>query len=88
MEYEQTFRFILILGFALIVPIGAYHRIKSQATAWAVVANSLVTANWFLALTGGIVFGLMVLRTRIEEEKLIERFGEEYKEYLTLPPLK
>ncbi len=32
MEYEQTFRFILILGFALIVPIGAYHRIKSQAT--------------------------------------------------------
>ena len=185
-EYEQTFRFILILGFAVIVPIGAYHRIKSQATgekldrrqegifilvtlrpialagmvglvaymidpalmAWssvalpnwlrwagvvpgiagglllvvtfrtlgknltdtvvtraahtlvtrgpyrwvrhpfylagalAVVANSLVAANWFLALTGGIVFGLLVLRTRIEEEKLIERFGEDYKEYM------
>ena len=32
MEYEQTFRFILILGFAAIVPIGAYHRVKSQAT--------------------------------------------------------
>ena len=32
MEYEQTFRFILILGFSVIVPIGAYHRIKSQAT--------------------------------------------------------
>ena len=32
MEYEQTFRFILILGIAVIVPIGAYHRIKSQAT--------------------------------------------------------
>ncbi len=186
MEYEQTFRFILILGFAVIVPIGAYHRIKSQATgekldrrqegifilvtlrpigiasmiglvtyminpawmAWssvalpswlrwagvvlgitgglllvvtfrtlgknltdtvvtraehtlvmrgpyrwvrhpfylatalAVVANSLVTANWFLALTGGILFGLMVLRTRTEEEKLIERFGENYKKYM------
>ena len=194
MEYEQTFRFILILGFSVIVPIGAYHRIKSQATgekldrrqegifilvtlrpigiagmvglvtyminpalmAWssvalpnwlrwagvalgitgglllavtfrtlgknltdtvvavvansietrtahtlvtrgpyrwvrhpfylatalAVVANSLVTANWFLALTGGIAFGLLVLRTRIEEEKLIERFGEDYKEYM------
>ncbi len=52
------------------------------ATALAVVANSLVTANWFLALTGGIVFGLLVLRTRIEEEKLIERFGEDYKEYM------
>ncbi len=32
MEYEQTFRFILILGFAAIVPIGVYHRVKSQAT--------------------------------------------------------
>ena len=32
MEYEQTFRFILILGFSVIVPIAAYHRIKSQAT--------------------------------------------------------
>ncbi len=188
MEYEQTFRYILILGFAIIVPIGAYHRIKSQATgekldrrqegifvlvtlrpiaiagmvglvtyminpalmAWssvalpnglrwagvgvgitgglllvvtfrtlgknltdtvvtraehtlvtkgpyrwvrhpfylatalAVVANSLVTANLFLALTCGIGFGLLVLRTRIEEEKLIERFGEDYKEYMKL----
>ena len=186
MAYEQTFRFILILGFAVIIPIGAYHRIKSQATgetldrrqegifilvtlrpialagmvglvtymintawmAWssvalpnwlrwagvvlgvagglllavtfrtlgknltdtvvtraahtlvtrgpyrwvrhpfylatalAVVANSLVAANWFLALTGGITFGLLVLRTRIEEEKLIERFGDDYKEYM------
>ena len=52
------------------------------ATALAVVANSLVTANWFLALTGGISFGLLVLRTRIEEEKLIERFGEDYNEYM------
>ena len=52
------------------------------ATALAVVANSLVTANWFLALTGGIAFSLLVLRTRTEEEKLIERFGEDYKEYM------
>jgi protein-S-isoprenylcysteine O-methyltransferase Ste14 len=186
MEYEQTFRFILILGFAVIVPFGMYHRIQSQATgekldrrqegifilvtlrpigiagmvglvtyminpawmAWssvalpiglrwagvfvgisgglllavtfrtlgknitdtvvtraahtlvtrgpyrwvrhpfyvatalAVLANSLVTANWFLALTGGLCFSLLVLRTRIEEEKLIERFGDNYKEYM------
>ena len=186
MGYEQTFRFILILGFVVIIPIGAYHRIKSQATgetldrrqegifilatlrpialagvvglvtyminpawmAWssvalpnwlrwvgvvlgvtgglllvvtfrtlgknltdtvvtraahrlvtrgpygwvrhpfyvasalAIAANSLVTANWWVALTGGIGFGLLVLRTRIEEEKLIERFGDDYKEYM------
>jgi len=186
MEYDQTFRFILILGFAVIVPFGMCHRIQSQATgekldrrqegifilvtlrpigiagmvglvtyminpawmAWssvalpiwlrwagvfvgisgglllavtfrtlgknitdtvvtraahtlvtrgpyrwvrhpfyvatalAVLANSLVTANWVLALTGGLAFGLLVLRTRNEEEKLIERFGENHKAYM------
>ena len=186
MDHEQIFRIILILGFVAILPIGAWHRIKSQATgekldrrqeglfilftlrptvaagmvglivymtdpslmAWssaplpiwlrwlgvvlgiiagllltvtfrtlgknltdtvvtreehvlvtsgpyrwvrhpfyvafllAVTANSLVTANWFLALTGGIAFGLIVLRTRTEEKNLIERFGEEYLQYM------
>lgn len=186
MENEQPFRIILILAFAVIAPIGAYHRLKSQATrekldrrqegwfmlvtlrpvafagmaglvtyminpawmAWssvalsswlrwtgvafgivgglllvatfrslgknltdtvvtraahtlvtkgpyrwvrhpfylatalAVIANSLVTTNWFLALTGGICVGLLVWRTKIEEEKLIERFGDDYMEYM------
>ncbi len=48
----------------------------------AVTANSLVTANWFLALTGAIAFGLIVLRTRTEEKNLIKRFGQEYLEYM------
>ena len=48
----------------------------------AVTANSLVTANWFLALTGGIAFGLIVLRTRTEEDHLLARFGEEYLKYM------
>ncbi len=186
MEHEQTFRMILILGCVAILPIGAWHRIKAQATGekldrrqeglfilltlrpvalagfvglilymidpslmvwssaplpmwlrwlgvglgiiagallivtfrtlgknltdtvvtravhvlvtsgpyrWvrhpfyvafllAVTANSLVTANWFLALTGGTAFGLIVLRTRKEEENLVKRFGEEYLQYM------
>ena len=185
MDNEQTFRIILIFGFALILPIGAYHRIKAHGTGekldrrqeglfilftlrpiaaasiigliaylvdpsfmvwssfslpnwlrwlgvifgifsaillvvtfrtlgknltdtvvtrerhtlvtsgpyrWvrhpfyvaflmAVIANSLVTANWFIAITGGIAFCLIVKRTRTEEAKLIERFGEEYRQY-------
>ena len=32
MDHEQIFRIILILGFVAILPIGAWHRIKSQAT--------------------------------------------------------
>jgi protein-S-isoprenylcysteine O-methyltransferase Ste14 len=43
---------------------------------------SLLTANWLLALLGGSAFAMMVVRTRIEEDKLIERFGDEYRTYM------
>ena len=68
-----------------LVTTGPYRWVRHPfylATGAAVVANSLVTANWFLALTSGLAFGLIVLRTRIEEEKLIERFGDDYRSYM------
>ena len=43
---------------------------------------SLLTANWLLALLGLSAFAMMVVRTRIEEEKLVERFGDEYRTYM------
>ena len=43
---------------------------------------SLVAANWFLAVTGGIAVGLLVIRTRTEEENLITRFGSDYRLYM------
>jgi protein-S-isoprenylcysteine O-methyltransferase Ste14 len=46
------------------------------------VASALVTANWFVLLAGGLVFVLMVVRTRTEEAKLLERFGDEYRVYM------
>ncbi len=52
------------------------------ATALAVAANAVVTANWFLALTGVVGVALIVIRTRTEEEKLIERFGDAYRNYM------
>ncbi len=186
MENDNTFRFILILGFAVVFPIGVYHRLKSQASrekldrreeglfilltlrpigwtgwlgtvvyvinpAWmswssvnlpigvrwvgvglgviaavllivvfrslgtnitdtvvtranhtlvtsgpyrwvrhpfyvafalAVTANAVVTANWFLALTGVVSVVLIAIRTRTEEEKLVERFGDAYRNYM------
>ena len=45
-------------------------------------ADSLVTANWFLTLTGALAFVLIAIRTRTEEQKLIERFGDEYRHYM------
>jgi protein-S-isoprenylcysteine O-methyltransferase Ste14 len=47
-----------------------------------VVGGSLVTANWFLFLAPCVPIGFLVARTRIEEEKLIERFGDEYRDYI------
>ena len=47
-----------------------------------ILANSLVTANLFLFLTGGLAFVLIIVRTRKEEEKLMARFGDAYGAYM------
>ena len=51
--------------------------------ALAVLANSLVAANWFLFITGAAAFLLLVVRTRKEEAKLVERFGDAYHQYMS-----
>ena len=68
-----------------LVTIGPYKWVRHPfyvAFALTVLANSLVTANWFIALAGGICFGLIVIRTRTEEANLLKRFGEEYRDYM------
>lgn len=186
MNHDQTFRLVLILAFAIIIPIGIYHRVKSQSTkekldrwqegafilatlrpiaaafwfgtfAWMInpawlawsslplpvwlqwvgvsllgsglilmvwtfrslgpnltdtvvtrkdhtlvlhgpyqwvrhpfylsggllsLAISLITANWFLLVSGVVLIGLLVIRTRIEEENLVARFGDAYRAYM------
>ena len=47
-----------------------------------IFSGGLAMANWFILLAGFIPFGFMVARTRIEEAKLVERFGVEYQEYM------
>ncbi len=46
------------------------------------VANALAAANWFLFAVGMFAFVLLVVRTRKEEEKMVERFGDEYRRYM------
>jgi protein-S-isoprenylcysteine O-methyltransferase Ste14 len=53
-----------------------------DAVALTVAGNALAAANWFLALTGGLTLALLVARTQIEEEKLVARFGDRYREYM------
>jgi protein-S-isoprenylcysteine O-methyltransferase Ste14 len=44
--------------------------------------STLAAANWFLALTGALFLSLLAIRTLTEEQKLVERFGDAYREYM------
>ena len=42
----------------------------------------MMAANWFTALLGVLAFIGMAIRTPKEEANLIEKFGDEYREYM------
>ena len=46
-----------------------------------VLSIALMMANWFVIAAGGVMFTLLAIRSRTEEEKLLERFGEPYRSY-------
>lgn len=54
---------------------------------------SLLAANWFMGLAGLSAFVMLLVRLPKEEQELIERFGDEYRDYMKrtgrfLPKLK
>jgi len=53
-----------------------------DAVALSILANSLAAANWFLAACGALLMALLVVRTRKEEENLLARFGDSYREHM------
>jgi protein-S-isoprenylcysteine O-methyltransferase Ste14 len=70
---------------ATLVTDGPYRWVRHPfylAFAMAVVANTLITANVYLAITGTAAFLAIVARTSIEESKLINRFGQDYVDYM------
>jgi protein-S-isoprenylcysteine O-methyltransferase Ste14 len=70
---------------ATLITHGPYHYIRHPfyaAFALALTATSLLTANAFIALTSAAAFVLIVLRTPIEERKLVERFGQDYIDFM------
>lgn len=42
----------------------------------------IMADNWFIALMGILAFVAMAIRTPKEEANLIEKFGDEYREYM------
>jgi protein-S-isoprenylcysteine O-methyltransferase Ste14 len=47
-----------------------------------ILGNSLAAANWFFLATGCVVLALLLIRTRTEEEKMVARFGDDYRGYM------
>ena len=68
-----------------LVTSGPYRWVRHpfyDAVGLTLLANSLTAANWFLFLSGGLAFVLIIARTRTEEEKLGARFGDSYRAYM------
>jgi protein-S-isoprenylcysteine O-methyltransferase Ste14 len=49
-----------------------------------VLAVTLLTANWFIGLCGLVVLVSQVIRLPKEEQKLIEKFGDQYRAYMAV----
>ncbi|MFB3922170.1 MAG: isoprenylcysteine carboxylmethyltransferase family protein [Terriglobia bacterium] len=53
-----------------------------DSVALCILGYSLAAANWFILLTGGMAFLLIVVRTRKEEAELLSRFGDSYRQFV------
>jgi protein-S-isoprenylcysteine O-methyltransferase Ste14 len=68
-----------------LVTSGPYHRVRHPFYVGAtllILGNGLGAANWFILAGGAMAVTLLVMRLRIEEQKLVERFGDEYRDYM------
>ena len=68
-----------------LVTSGPYRWIRHPfytSAALMIPASFLLAANWFFLAIGVAVFLLLAIRTRKEEENLIARFGESYRDYM------
>jgi protein-S-isoprenylcysteine O-methyltransferase Ste14 len=53
-----------------------------DAVAMLLLAFSLAAANWFMLLSGALVFTLLAVRAPREEARLVARFGADYRAYM------
>jgi len=73
---------------ALVVD-GPYHWVRNPfyvCAALLMAAVGLLTASAFVLAAGIAAIALLVARTKIEEAKLIERFGDRYRDYMRTTP--
>lgn len=69
---------------ATLVTSGPYRFVRHPMYSAALIlvsASSLLTGNGMVALGGLAMFALLAARSRIEERRLVEKFGEDYRAY-------
>jgi len=52
-----------------------------DAMALLIAGIALIAANWFVMVTGAVVFLLLAIRAQTEEALLFARFGDAYRNY-------
>ena len=68
-----------------LVTAGPYRWVRHPfyaSVALLMLANALAASNWFLLAGGTLTVALLVIRTSAEEERLVSRFGDGYRQYM------